>query len=585
MEHSPEVQSDVGDSNPQEAEESEDAEDEPETSGDEVPQRSSAVVTEKARRATGKEEVAVAEKARRRRSRPRSRSRGMWKERWKGTLEGKSAEGKFVGPDGNVGPDRNSAVAETNAARSRAPPEKVRQRPVTPSPPRAALRLRSRSRSNRRTGVRQLTERSVRLLGDLPAGSPRLEVGRKYSRCGLQRDLRRRPAICPNKLNVEQLLCDASKDWPEDTAASSADFERSNEPLAPSVGIANLQVATWVLGESCCPEEFLWALAVAPFTCTILILTASAVAAEAPICIFLKLMDEMQDLDPKHRDWHKCESMKSVLDDKYFFRLGRKQEHSVYAALHRAKVSKAQFTENEIRSRGEPGIQFGTLELKLDTSRQRMNNVQIGVLDVRREPNGNDASLLADWIIVDRVGLLTGHFGSYPGGIHTQFAQDLANQSKAVGFHAFCQHVTDDECTTAWFHPSFYMMYGCFHRIKIDGPTIAALPKEFDLGADIWKEMIRWEETPRWDKREQGSAFVGPFGTIKMKCPDWKRWFNHCYQTVLWIGTSTPSISSQNRSRGKGKDKGNAKGKGKGGKQLPNDVVPQGKKGKGQKRK
>ena len=416
-----------------------------------------------------------------------------------------------------------------------------------------------------------------------PKRTPRPEVGRKYFRCGLQRDLRRRPAICPNKLNVEQLVCDASKDWPGDTAASSADFKRSNEPLAPSVGIANLQVATWVLGESCCPEEFLCKLAAAPFTCTILILTASAVAAEAPIFIFLQAMDEMQDLDTKHRDWHKCESMKSVLDDKHFFRLGGKQEHSVYAALHRAKVSMAQFTENEIRSRGEPGIQFGTLELKLDTSRQRMNNVRIGVLDVRREPDGHDASFLADWITVDRVGLLTGHFGSYPGGIHTQFAQDLANQSKAVGFVPFCQHVTDDECTTAWFHPSFYMMYGCFHRIKIDGPTIAALPKEFDLGADIWKEMIRWEQTPMWDKREQGSAFVGPFGTIKMKCPDWKRWFHHCYQTVLWIGTSTPSISSQNRSRGKGKDKDKGKGKGKGGKQLPNDVVPQGKKGKGRK--
>ena len=52
-----------------------------------------------------------------------------------------------------------------------------------------------------------------------------------------------------------------------------------------------------------------------------------------------------------------------------------------------------------------------------------------------------------------------------------------------------------------------------------------------------------------------------------MNPPDWDRWFDGCFQTCVWIGTATPSRSSQNRQaimKGKGKGKGTGKGKGKG---------------------
>ena len=48
---------------------------------------------------------------------------------------------------------------------------------------------------------------------------------------------------------------------------------------------------------------------------------------------------------------------------------------------------------------------------------------------------------------------------------------------------------------------------------------------------------------------------------------DWDWWFDGCFQTCVWIGTATPSRSSQNRQaimKGKGKGKGTGKGKGKG---------------------
>ena len=67
-----------------------------------------------------------------------------------------------------------------------------------------------------------------------------------------------------------------------------------------------------------------------------------------------------------------------------------------------------------------------------------------------------------------------------------------------------------------------------------------------------------------------------------MKQPDWARWFNGCYQTFVWLGTSIPSQSSQEKQlapdkfkgygncqgkgqgKGKGLGKGKDKGKGKG---------------------
>jgi hypothetical protein len=85
---------------------------------------------------------------------------------------------------------------------------------------------------------------------------------------------------------------------------------------------------------------------------------------------------------------------------------------------------------------------------------------------------------------------------------------------------------------------------------------------------------------PMWERNDFGSAFVQNLGHIKMKAPDWKRWFDGCFQTCLWLGTATPSKKSQAKatplavrlrlrqkdwqSLSKGATKGKGKGKGNG---------------------
>ena len=264
--------------------------------------------------------------------------------------------------------------------------------------------------------------------------------------------------------------------------------------------------------------------------------------------------------------------MAAALAQKTIVRLGGKQQHSVYAALHRAKVTSARFQEKQIRSRGEEGIQFGTLHLTMDDSRQRMAEVRLGILDVRREVNSADVAALSNWIVLDRLSLLTGNFGSAKNTC--AWVSALAHRSGATSNMPLYQSVRCPHHQDVWLHPTFFILYACYRRIVIKPPEVADIPDDLQLGDDLWTGMLPLRKVPTWSLNEQGSAFAGFIGSIHMKPPDWKRWFHHCFQTILWLGTSTPSYCSQlkrnvldvDRSRGKGEGKGgkSAKGKGKG---------------------
>ena len=50
------------------------------------------------------------------------------------------------------------------------------------------------------------------------------------------------------------------------------------------------------------------------------------------------------------------------------------------------------------------------------------------------------------------------------------------------------------------------------------------------------------QELPEWKKNSHGSAYLG---NMKMKPADFGKWCQHCFQTCVWFGTSTPSIKNQ----------------------------------------
>ena len=116
----------------------------------------------------------------------------------------------------------------------------------------------------------------------------------------------------------------------------------SNQPLAASVGIGNLMMANWVLGDLCDGHEFGHRLAKAPFDCTVVVLSA-AVAETSPIYSYLDDLSSMQWLPP--REWPIGDSMADVLKEKTIYRLGENREHSVYVALNRAEIKSAKYEE------------------------------------------------------------------------------------------------------------------------------------------------------------------------------------------------------------------------------------------------
>ena len=96
--------------------------------------------------------------------------------------------------------------------------------------------------------------------------------------------------------------------------------------------------------------------------------------------------------------------------------------------------------------------------------------------------------------------------------------------------------------------------------------NIEPLPESLAFAEDLRDETTL--DFPTWTPNDEGSPFVPNLGAIKMKNIDWNKWIDNVFQTVLWLGTSTPSHNSQEKQKkrkGKGWGKSWGKGWGKGG--------------------
>ena len=220
---------------------------------------------------------------------------------------------------------------------------------------------------------------------------------------GLQRDLVRRPAIVPHP--PAKADTSGGGDGGGDPPMSDDGSDRNQ--LAASVGQGNLMVATWVLGNNCDGEELGARLAEAPFDCTVLVMSA-AVAESDAVVSYLRELADMQWIPHEEREGHISDSMAYVLQEKTIVCLCEKRVgHSVSVCLHRAKIKSARYEEMQHRSRGREGIQFGTLRLDMDQTRQRTPQVAVGIVDVRRKVDEFDTAALVHWVIMDRIAMLT----------------------------------------------------------------------------------------------------------------------------------------------------------------------------------
>ena len=89
-------------------------------------------------------------------------------------------------------------------------------------------------------------------------------------------------------------------------------------------------------------------------------------------------------------------------------------------------------------------MSFGTLHLRLDQTRQRLEEVRVGIVDMRAYRSARECeekqNALVQWIVTDRLAVLTGHFGQ-----NKQLVSDLAVKARAIHYEPLAQIVNGQE--------------------------------------------------------------------------------------------------------------------------------------------
>ena len=330
-------------------------------------------------------------------------------------------------------------------------------------------------------------------------------------------------------------------------------------------------MSTWVLGKDADPAEVMPMLTCAPFDCVV-IMYSTAVADTDPIAIWVnQLVNWQETLRKKDQS-----TGLSAMEQRFF---EQKAIYSVdfrsYIVLHRGKVKNCKVTLWCYRSSGTSATDLGMaiVELQLDDQRQRMSDMNLGILRVQAGISDEQVDDLAEWIVRSRVSIVTGYFGDNKPQL-----RKLAMKAKAISatpiaqwlkvprdhiFPAVADAIERPMRTVC--HPSYFLCFGYYRRIHMCDPT--PVPDQWTLGADLQREMIDVTRCPIWPLNDFGSPFVKHLGAIKTKAVDWNWWIHNVVQSCVWFGTSMPSKNSQvkqaNRSGGKGKGKDKNKGKGK----------------------
>jgi len=355
----------------------------------------------------------------------------------------------------------------------------------------------------------------------------------------------------------------------------------------------NFMMATWVIGCACDIKRLADIIKLAPWT-FIAVVFSTAVAEHHEVHTFLSRLALGPDVigqQGPHR--HMDALLRLVLGDKQVNQVTDR----TFVILHKAKVKCAKrqvFTVNLTASADQNtavaaqgrGLQFGSIRLELNTIRQRLQTITIGIVDMIGTLQTHDVEWLVQWIVGGRIAALTGYFGANEAAV-----AEIAIGAGAVWSQSLCQGVIHSRASQpfqgvhAMAYPSYIMLFGYYNHIDVQDP-FAIAPHGWDYGADILEDMVDFKHIPSWPMNDHGSGMVPHLGKVTTKKVAWERWMEHVLQLCVWIGTSAPSIYSQNRQhaqqgnyrsrgshRGKGKStvaaqsgtaKGNNKGKGKG---------------------
>ena len=338
----------------------------------------------------------------------------------------------------------------------------------------------------------------------------------------------------------QQASKELQKDLERRNAMNNVRDHSLREPSLAAKSNVNVMFGTWFVSNECCPKELVTVLAASAFT-VIVIMVAPAVAdndylfkcLRGLVDISMRRRDPVTDIE---RDFLVEHSMSCAGDC-----LNNPTESRAFVCCNKAKVLSSSYTEGKDDD-GAEGIRFGFVRLVLDTTRQRLRVIKVGIIDVYEDDLSHNDPIwdsVASWLYneEDPVDLLTGFFGK---GNCTAVAK-LARRTNAMLEYPLYQAVAlndEDMPGGDWVFPNYTIAYG-HSRCDVCYLNCApAMPDRVKMGSDITAHMETYEGVPRWRRMKSREGIE--WERFAMKKVDWRHWFTGCFQTVVWIGKSNP---------------------------------------------
>ena len=156
------------------------------------------------------------------------------------------------------------------------------------------------------------------------------------------------------------------------SAAGNSTNVLANDILPDNVGIGNFMISTLTIGSEANAIDLATKVKTSGFD-VLLVLVTDEVTSKHQVFKFLTFLARTSIAAPEWAHDH----VQDVLKEKMVYSFN----DSIFIVLHRAKVHSCHFTKGSYRSRGKPSLEFGTLALHMDTNRQRMEAINVGIKD------------------------------------------------------------------------------------------------------------------------------------------------------------------------------------------------------------
>ena len=318
--------------------------------------------------------------------------------------------------------------------------------------------------------------------------------------------------------------------------------KRKTEPWdkPPPKGGISVMLANWVVGCDCQPEALTAQLEKCNWTCVIVVLDkGKGTKPPSELLDILNVLDERSSLIKKH---HVTSSQTAVAG--WVGRIDREKAvmkitDNIFAVVHKAKVNSVHVKRFHVSAENSDGKRFSTLTLTLDTTRQALEELVIGVADLSGATHEKEVEECVRWIVMEKIAVLTGYFPT-----KRKYVEYIALNANAVFSRPLFQGVDMEvQDGPRRICPNYFMFFSFYRRVRLCDPFPVA-PTDFKFpDQDEW---ISADELPQWEYTEKGSAHVPFLGNLSTKTFKWEKdWTNNIFQTCVWVGVSVPSRSSQ----------------------------------------